>query len=66
MSAPAIRKQGSLVPDTEIMREPAVVDRLASLGLEPAYTSGEPFRRFIVADIAWNADLLRSTNFEPR
>ncbi|MGG5818557.1 Bug family tripartite tricarboxylate transporter substrate binding protein [Falsiroseomonas sp. HW251] len=49
----------------EIMREAATVERLATLGLEPTYASGEVFRRFIAADVARNADLLRSANFEP-
>ncbi len=49
----------------EIMREPATVERFSALGLEPIYSPQEEFARFIDADVARNAELLRSANFQP-
>lgn len=48
-----------------IMREPAMVERFAALGLEPVFAARDAFRRFIAADIARNSDLLRRANFPP-
>ncbi|MBI0534445.1 tripartite tricarboxylate transporter substrate binding protein [Roseomonas sp. KE2513] len=49
----------------EIMREPATVERFSTLGLEPIYSPQAEFARFIDADLARNAELLRSANFQP-
>ena len=49
----------------EIMREPAVVERTAALGLEPVYLGQAEFQPFITADVARNSELLRSVNFQP-
>jgi tripartite-type tricarboxylate transporter receptor subunit TctC len=49
----------------EIMREAAMVERFAALGLEPVFAAGDAFRQFIAADIARNSELLRSANFQP-
>ncbi len=48
------------------MREPAVVERLTSLGFEPVAETVPELERFIVADVARNAELLRIANFEPQ
>ena len=50
---------------TEAMREPAVVERLTSLGFEPVAETVPELERFIVADVARNAELLRIANFQP-
>ena len=39
--------------------------QLADLGIEPVSETPEEFRRFIAADVARTAELLRSANFEP-
>lgn len=49
----------------EIMRDPATMERFSGLGLEPTYAPQEEFARFIEADVARNAELLRSANFQP-
>lgn len=49
----------------EGMREQAVVERLTSLGFEPVAESVDEAQRFIVADVARNAELLRIANFQP-
>lgn len=48
------------------MREPAVVERLTGLGFEPVAESVEEAERFIAADVARNAGLLRIAKFEPQ
>lgn len=50
----------------EGMREPAVVERLTGLGFEPVAESVEEAERYIRADVARNAELLRIANFEPQ
>ena len=47
------------------MREPAVVERLASLGFEPVAETPAEFARYIEADVARNAALLRAANYRP-
>jgi len=49
----------------EGMREPAVVERLTGLGFEPVAESVAEAERFIAADVARNAELLRIANFQP-
>ncbi len=49
----------------EGMREAAVVERLTNLGFEPVAESVAEVERFILADVARNAELLRSANFQP-
>ncbi len=51
----------------ESMREPAVVEKLATLGFEPV-SSGTPdeFAALITSDIARNAALLSAAKFEPQ
>ena len=50
---------------TEAVRDPAVVQRLKALGFEPASGSPEEFARYIEADVARGAALLRAAKFEP-
>ena len=50
----------------EGLREPAVVERLTGLGFEPVAESVDQLERFIVEDVARNAELLRLANFEPQ
>ena len=49
----------------EGMREPAVIERLTNLGFEPVAETVPELERFIVADVARNAELLRIANFQP-
>ncbi len=49
----------------EGMREPAVVERLTGLGFEPLAETVAEAERFIAADVARNAELLRIANFQP-
>jgi tripartite-type tricarboxylate transporter receptor subunit TctC len=51
----------------ESMREPAVIEKLVSLGFEPV-ASGTPdeFAALITSDIARNAALLSAAKFEPQ
>jgi tripartite-type tricarboxylate transporter receptor subunit TctC len=49
---------------SEGMREPAVVQRLTTLGFEPVFSTAEEFGRFIQADVARNSALLRAINFQ--
>ena len=49
----------------EVMRDPAMVERSASLGLEPVYAGQAEFARLIAAEVARNTELLRSVNFQP-
>ncbi|MGK7863602.1 Bug family tripartite tricarboxylate transporter substrate binding protein [Falsiroseomonas sp. E2-1-a4] len=50
----------------EGMREPAVAQRLTSLGFEAVAESVAETEAFIAADVARNAELLRIANFEPQ
>ena len=47
------------------MREAAVAERLTGLGFEPVAESVAEAERFIAADVARNAELLRIANFQP-
>lgn len=47
------------------LAEPEVVARLTGLGFEPVSESVEEAERFILADVARNAALLRLANFQP-
>jgi tripartite-type tricarboxylate transporter receptor subunit TctC len=49
----------------ETMRDPAIVQRLTGQVLEPVTESIEESRRFIAAEIARAAELLRSVNYQP-
>jgi tripartite-type tricarboxylate transporter receptor subunit TctC len=49
---------------TEAMREPAVIEKLKGLGFEPVFGTPEEFSRFIANDVARNAALLASINFQ--
>lgn len=51
---------------SEAMREPAMVERLTTLGFEPVVGTPEEFARFIAADVARNSALLRAVKFEPQ
>jgi tripartite-type tricarboxylate transporter receptor subunit TctC len=51
---------------TETMREPAVVEKLQGLGFEPVSSTPEEFSRFIAKDVARNAALLGTINFQPQ
>jgi tripartite-type tricarboxylate transporter receptor subunit TctC len=45
--------------------EPAVVERLKAIGFEPVNENLAAIERFIAADVARNAELLRLANFQP-
>jgi tripartite-type tricarboxylate transporter receptor subunit TctC len=47
------------------LAEPDVVARLTGLGFEPVSETVEEAERFILADVARNAELLRIANFQP-
>jgi tripartite-type tricarboxylate transporter receptor subunit TctC len=49
----------------EATRELAAAGRLVALGIEPVAQTSEEFARFIAADVARNAELLRAAKFEP-
>jgi tripartite-type tricarboxylate transporter receptor subunit TctC len=49
----------------EATRDLAAAGRLVTLGIEPVAQSPEEFARFIAADVARNAELLRAAKFEP-
>lgn len=49
----------------ETMREPAVVERAAQLGLEPAHAGAAELARLSAAEVERNAELLRAVNFQP-
>jgi len=51
---------------TEALREPAVIERLATLGFEPVTSTPEEFARTITADLARNSALLSAIKFEPQ
>jgi tripartite-type tricarboxylate transporter receptor subunit TctC len=51
---------------TETMREPAVIERLTTLGFEPASSTPEEFARFIANDVARNSALLHAINYQPQ
>jgi tripartite-type tricarboxylate transporter receptor subunit TctC len=47
------------------LREPATIQRLTGLALEPITESTAETARFIAADVEKNAALLRFANFQP-
>lgn len=47
-------------------RELADSGRLKELGVDPVYESPEVFAKFMAADVARNAELLKSVNFQPQ
>jgi tripartite-type tricarboxylate transporter receptor subunit TctC len=49
---------------SDAMREPAVVERLTTLGFEPVSSTADEFRRFIEVDVARNSALLRAINYQ--
>jgi tripartite-type tricarboxylate transporter receptor subunit TctC len=49
----------------EAVREPAVVERMASLGFEPVAQGPAEFARYIDADVARSLALLRAANYQP-
>jgi tripartite-type tricarboxylate transporter receptor subunit TctC len=51
---------------SEAMREPAVVERLTTLGFEPVVGTPDEFARFIKADVERNSALLRAVNYQPQ
>ena len=51
---------------TEAAREPAVVERLATLGFEPLSGTPEEFAAVIASDLARHSALLASIKFEPQ
>ena len=51
---------------SEAMREPAVVERLTTLGFEPVVGSPDEFARFIQADVERSSALLRAVNYQPQ
>jgi len=51
---------------TEAAREPAVVERLATLGFEPLSSTPEEFSAVIASDLARHSALLSSVKFEPQ
>jgi tripartite-type tricarboxylate transporter receptor subunit TctC len=51
---------------TEAVREPAVIEKLATLGLEPVSGTPEQFAAVIANDLARNTALLSAVKFEPQ
>ena len=51
---------------TEAMRDPVVIEKLKGLGFEPVAGTAEEFSRFIAKDVARNAALLATINFQPQ
>jgi tripartite-type tricarboxylate transporter receptor subunit TctC len=51
---------------TEAVREPAVIEKLATLGLEPISGTPEQFAAVIANDLARNTALLSAVKFEPQ
>ena len=51
---------------SDAMREPAVIERLTTLGFEPVAGTAEEFARFIQADVARSSALLRAVNYQPQ
>jgi hypothetical protein len=47
------------------VKELARTGAWAALGIEPVLETQEQFRRFIVADVAQGAELLRSAGYRP-
>ena len=50
----------------EVTRELADARRLADIGVEQVYETPEQFARFTAAEVARNAQLLKSVNFQPQ
>jgi tripartite-type tricarboxylate transporter receptor subunit TctC len=50
----------------DAMRELAQSGQLASIGVEPVHESPEQFARYVAAEVARNAELLKSVNFQPQ
>ena len=50
----------------EVTRELADAGRLANIGVEPVYETPEQFARYMAAEVARNAELLKSVNFQPQ
>jgi tripartite-type tricarboxylate transporter receptor subunit TctC len=50
----------------EVTRELVDAGRLADIGVEPVYETPEQFARFMAAEVARNAQLLKSVNFQPQ
>jgi len=51
---------------SEAMREPAVIERLTTLGFEPVAGTPDEFERFIKADVERSSALLRAVNYQPQ
>lgn len=49
----------------DAMRDPAVAERVRQLGFEPVAEDAAAFDRFVRADVARSAELLRLANFQP-
>ena len=45
-----------------MMKEPAIMERIGSYGLRPAYLSGEDYRAFMVRDLARWKDVAKTAN----
>ncbi|MCK9913276.1 tripartite tricarboxylate transporter substrate binding protein [Microbacteriaceae bacterium K1510] len=58
-----VRRVNSILAET--MREPAVKEKLMTLGFEPVSGTPEEFAKFIETDLARSAALLQSANFKP-
>jgi tripartite-type tricarboxylate transporter receptor subunit TctC len=50
----------------EVTRELAGARRLENIGVEPVYETPEQFARYMAAEVARNAQLLKSVNFQPQ
>jgi tripartite-type tricarboxylate transporter receptor subunit TctC len=46
------------------MQEPAIIERLTTLGFEPVVGSADEFARFVQADVERNSVLLRAANYQ--
>ncbi len=51
---------------TEAAHDPAVIERLATLGFEPLSSTPEEFSAAIASDLARHSALLASVKFEPQ
>jgi tripartite-type tricarboxylate transporter receptor subunit TctC len=63
LPTPIVARLNALL--TQAVHDPAVVQRLSALGFEPASEPPEEFARYIEADVARGAALLRAAKFEP-
>lgn len=64
MPADIVKKLNAACAD--VIKELAQAGKLHDLGVEPVYETPEDFARYTAAEVARNADLLKSVNFQPQ